>query len=351
MNKGIVFNLNFEEWRQIRKNLDQTLMSYRFQKENIVMIQKLFGEMTEYWRDLGENAPVDLSIWINRLFSDYIFLTATGMSCHFLTQEFNNQCSGAQKLSVQQEAIEFSTSITKQSQTHREAIQFFILAPEFVWRFALRGITNKYLENRVKFYQQLDSIIEKRLEQIANGNILKYDALDLMIQTEIDHQNTLGTESKLPNRSINVANIREALVTVINGSIETVPMRITSFTAMNNRSNTHADKIGNLVWKSGTQFIINSAAICHDPKLWHDPEKFNPERFLLNPSAKDTFFVFGLGPRTCPGKHIAIANIKVLVALLYRKYSLELLDKDLPIKQKFVLINNCKGAKVILQKI
>ncbi|CAG8690000.1 4062_t:CDS:2, partial [Ambispora leptoticha] len=222
MNSGLLFNLDFEKWKQIRKELNRTMTSQRFQKETIVVVQNLFDEMTKYWEKL-EHEQVDLSIWVHRLFSDHFFLTTTGISCQLLAQEFNTQCTDAQKLSIRQETVDFSKSITGRQRIHNEALQFFILSPEIVWRFILRKLTNKYLENRLNFYQQFDSIIEKRLEQIMNGDTLEYkdSAISTMINMEIEHQSTLETESKLPNRLINVANIREALITVLGASIAT----------------------------------------------------------------------------------------------------------------------------------
>ncbi|KAH8125669.1 hypothetical protein FP744_10002504 [Trichoderma asperellum] len=56
---------------------------------------------------------------------------------------------------------------------------------------------------------------------------------------------------------------------------------------------------------------------CHDPSVYKDPYKFDPERFLEprnEPNPKWT--VFGFGRRICPGRHLADAALFVNMASL-----------------------------------
>jgi len=57
-----------------------------------------------------------------------------------------------------------------------------------------------------------------------------------------------------------------------------------------------------------------------------EPRAFNPQRWLSgghHASAEHdphAFFPFGGGPRVCPGRHLALLEIKVVAAMLARNF-------------------------------
>jgi cytochrome P450 len=79
--------------------------------------------------------------------------------------------------------------------------------------------------------------------------------------------------------------------------------------------------------------VIVSAFVTHrHPEYWSDPERFDPDRFA--PEALDdiepfSYFPFLLGRRACLGEHFAMVEGIILLAMLVRRYRLELVD-DLP---------------------
>ncbi|TFK80093.1 cytochrome P450 [Polyporus arcularius HHB13444] len=69
----------------------------------------------------------------------------------------------------------------------------------------------------------------------------------------------------------------------------------------------------------GATVIVNTWAIMHDEKVYPDPERFTPERYLkegsLDPEVMDpASVVFGMGRRICPGRYFADATMFVLIA-------------------------------------
>ncbi|KAG9090639.1 hypothetical protein FRC06_000946 [Ceratobasidium sp. 370] len=64
----------------------------------------------------------------------------------------------------------------------------------------------------------------------------------------------------------------------------------------------------------GATIIANTWAICNDPNVYPEPEKFKPERFLdpLVPNAPG----FGFGRRSCPGIHFAEATLFITMCTL-----------------------------------
>ncbi|PIL29320.1 cytochrome P450 [Ganoderma sinense ZZ0214-1] len=69
----------------------------------------------------------------------------------------------------------------------------------------------------------------------------------------------------------------------------------------------------------GSAVIANLYAFSRDPRVYPDPETFDPERFLkdgkINPDVQDpSTFAFGYGRRICPGRHFAEASLFIIIA-------------------------------------
>jgi len=78
--------------------------------------------------------------------------------------------------------------------------------------------------------------------------------------------------------------------------------------------------------------VIVSAFVTHrHPEYWRDPERFDPDRFA--PEALDdiepfSYFPFLLGRRVCLGEHFAMVEGITLLAMLVRRYRLELVSDE-----------------------
>ncbi|GFR07462.1 cytochrome P450 3A8 [Trichonephila clavata] len=67
----------------------------------------------------------------------------------------------------------------------------------------------------------------------------------------------------------------------------------------------------------GMMISIPNYALHHDPKLFPDPEKFDPDRFSAEERAKrdpNAYLPFGAGPRNCVGMRFALMEIKICLA-------------------------------------
>lgn len=79
----------------------------------------------------------------------------------------------------------------------------------------------------------------------------------------------------------------------------------------------------------GTTIAINLYEAHHNPRVWNDPGAFRPERFepgdeydkLKTQGDGTAFIAFGIGPRLCVGQNLALAELRVFLAMLRRSYT------------------------------
>jgi cytochrome P450 len=113
------------------------------------------------------------------------------------------------------------------------------------------------------------------------------------------------------------------------------------------RMNAEKDEVGGFIWPERTAFNILYSAMFKSQNYWTNPEKFDPDRFykieesdkylLEKQHAKNAFTFFGSGIRMCPGRKLAMIELKSFIALIYRKYDIELVDMNAPLKYENVL--------------
>ncbi|KAH8821438.1 cytochrome P450 [Xylogone sp. PMI_703] len=76
----------------------------------------------------------------------------------------------------------------------------------------------------------------------------------------------------------------------------------------------------------GSMVIANSWAMLHDPDVYQDPFKFNPDRFV--PASEGgageplPAGQFGFGRRVCPGQHLGLASLWIVVATMLAKFDI-----------------------------
>ena len=95
----------------------------------------------------------------------------------------------------------------------------------------------------------------------------------------------------------------------------------------------------NLKVPQGISVTVPTYSIHRDPKLWPNPERFDPERF--SPEAKQSrdtyaYMPFGHGPRNCIGMRFAQMEMKLVLVRILKKYSF-LVSKDTKIPPEVTL--------------
>ncbi|KAL3716258.1 hypothetical protein ACJRO7_007941 [Eucalyptus globulus] len=92
---------------------------------------------------------------------------------------------------------------------------------------------------------------------------------------------------------------------------------------------TEGIEMGGYYIPKGTRVIVNAWALGRDADTWaEDPEEFRPERFAnsgVDVKGRDFQLIpFGSGRRGCPGMHLGLVNVRLVLAQLVHCFDWEL---------------------------
>ena len=92
------------------------------------------------------------------------------------------------------------------------------------------------------------------------------------------------------------------------------------------RAPKHATALGGYRVRAGQPVTLIFGSIHRDPAVWPEPERFDPDRFLLDVSKgriAGAYKPFGVGKRACTGRHFALVEATLCLALVLRAFDLE----------------------------
>ncbi len=98
---------------------------------------------------------------------------------------------------------------------------------------------------------------------------------------------------------------------------------------------------------AGTMLGVDAWALHHDPEIYPDPERFDPERFLDGPLEPYTWLPFGGGAHRCLGAALAELEIKIALATILRRVAIAPADRELaPPTRRAVTLVPAGGGRV-----
>ena len=111
-------------------------------------------------------------------------------------------------------------------------------------------------------------------------------------------------------------------------------------------------RIGNHTIPPRTLIMIDAWGVHHDPELYPEPERFQPERFLAGAPESYAWLPFGGGAHRCIGAALAELEIKVALATILRTVTIRAADIDLapPARRAVTLIPHGGGRIRIVEK-
>lgn len=79
---------------------------------------------------------------------------------------------------------------------------------------------------------------------------------------------------------------------------------------------------------AGETVYVNLGAILQDERIFPEPDRFRPERFLERKFSAAEFLPFGGGQRRCLGAAFAEAELAVALATIAREWELVLVESE-----------------------
>jgi len=397
---GIGSNNDYESWKYNRQFFDQAMMTPNFNNQAVEWVSELCKEMESCWVNLGENHELDLNRWMHRFTNEIIFKISTGIKNNSVISYYNFILESKKGEAVDEsEKFVKSIEIYIQGLIYLTVFNNFVLHYVPFIREKWKGfLKNKeYLFD--KLYKVIkERKIE--IENTPLDQPLRPDMLTSYITANTPRD--INTVKRTGVRPMNDNEIRGMILDSMLGGTETVanlfcfivyylgrypevkqrvlheldtvlgkdltkPITYEELEELQyceavinevnrhcpvsfimSRLNAERDTVGGYEWPKETIFQMIYSEIMKHEDYWTEPDKFDPDRFykvdesdkylLEKQKAKNVFPMFGGGIRICPGKKLAIIELKCLMAY-FRKHNIVMADTNAPLKLRSDYIN------------
>ncbi|KAF0496841.1 cytochrome P450 [Gigaspora margarita] len=407
---GMTFNSDLKEWSYNRKFMSKAIMSPNFIKQVVEGTQDIFEVMEKCWQNLFENLGNDqifnIHKWMLLATSESIILLTTHKRAYSII-DYYNKLLPTKKFDIPIGALEESENYIASIRTYIRAMEFFFTTPKIIRILpGVRQYAQRLIKNRDLLYEYLKIIIQERrkeIEKTLDKDFLTSDLLTSFLtantsldisnvsdETHVEHMSdeqicgnlievfAAGTDSvansitfiiyylahypkvkecvvkeletvfgRDPNyrfSSDDLSKLRycEAVIKEVSRIFPSAP---TTF-----RTSTKPVEIGGHHFPANLQFFIYIEGANNHPQHWTDPNTFNPDRFL--DGSNKVINTFGGGLRMCPGRNLSIIEILSFMVMLYRKYDIELVNMNAPIRYNFNIIRQCvkMEARIVPRK-
>ncbi|KXN74925.1 cytochrome P450 [Conidiobolus coronatus NRRL 28638] len=80
----------------------------------------------------------------------------------------------------------------------------------------------------------------------------------------------------------------------------------------------------NVILPKGTTVNLSIYSVHHDPKIYPNPEEFDPERFFNGKYDTDVYMPFGGGSRMCIGFNFSLMEQKIYLIMLLQRFDIHI---------------------------
>jgi len=108
-------------------------------------------------------------------------------------------------------------------------------------------------------------------------------------------------------------------------------------------------EIGGWTYPAGCSLVLNSYLIHHDPEIYPDPDRFQPERFLNEQPGTYTWIPFGGGRRRCLGASFAMLEMKIVLRSALTAFELQPeAARPEVARRRNITVRPSRGAQAVL---
>jgi cytochrome P450 len=112
--------------------------------------------------------------------------------------------------------------------------------------------------------------------------------------------------------------------------------------------------IGDVRVPAGTHVLVLTRPPVREAARFEEPERFWPERWLEDGPARThdpaAHVPFGSGPRICPGRSLALLEMKVVLAMLYKNFEVVRQGRASDVREVFAFTMGPSGLHVQLRR-
>ncbi|GES89993.1 cytochrome P450 [Rhizophagus clarus] len=361
-----------------------------------------------YFKEGNNKNKMDISTWFNQFTNDMIFVILTGERSYTMAGYFN-EISENEKAERPSALIDDTVKFVRAIRNLFKGTLMFQFVSPFLRHYFpyFKNKSDEFIQSLDFINQRLDSIIKRRRQKIENTPLdkpLSNDLLTTIIiadtprdlnynkndnkevmrpMTDLEIRGIIfdgiiaGTDTQTANTFsyiiyylANNPDVKKKMLNEIDRIFQGDKTRPITENDINNlkyceaivkevsrifsvvnslpRCLEKSDEIGGYQWPPETLFRINIDAIHHNKEYWDEPDKFNPDRWLAEDfePKKNSFIAFGRGLRICAGRKLGMVELVGLIALLFRKYEIDLVDKEAPLKTYSEAVTACNELLV-----
>src|SRR5208283_3151579 len=110
--------------------------------------------------------------------------------------------------------------------------------------------------------------------------------------------------------------------------------------------------LGDYVIPKQTAVLVLLRPAAVDPDNFFDPLAFRPERWLedsMRPHNVSAYMPFGSGPRMCPGRSLALLQMKTLLSMLYKNFDVDRVGDSADVSELYGFTMSPTGLRARLR--
>ena len=106
--------------------------------------------------------------------------------------------------------------------------------------------------------------------------------------------------------------------------------------------------------RKGQKILTQFRSAALKDKYFTQADAFKPERWLKESKCPvhntDAFTPFGSGPRYCPGRNLAILEVRMVLSMLFKNFEIEMVTEHAEINEIMAFTMMAGDYKVCLRK-